>query len=384
DGKLEIDQWHAKSRNFFGKPIYLKSGTHKILIKYREITGVAELNFSIDDLLRDNRWYGLAFPKDNLTGTPELLGYQPQIPVLNMNWGWGSPAKGIPSDNFSTLFQRKITVEEGAYNLRVWANDGVQVYVDGKLEIDEWNNNQGLQFFGKPIYLTAGTHTIMIKHKELVGVSELRIDIDDLMRDNRWYGLAFPDNDLTGTPELLGYQPQIPELNMNWGWGSPDKGIPSDHFSTFFQRKINVEEGAYNLRVWANDGVQVYVDGRLEIDEWDNNQGLKFFGKPIYLDKGTHTIKIKYREVVGVAELRFSIDDLMREDRWYGLAFPSTNFTGTPELLGYQPQVPELDFDWGTGSPAPNIPVDHFSTYFQRYINTDKGNYQLTVDANDG
>src|SRR5690606_21993485 len=107
---------------FFGKPIYLKKGTHTILIKHKELTGVSQLKFEIDDLLRDNRWYGLAFPKDDLSGEPVLLGYQPQIPELNFDWGWGSPAKGIPSDRFSTLFQRKITVEEGAYNLRVYAN----------------------------------------------------------------------------------------------------------------------------------------------------------------------------------------------------------------------------------------------------------------------
>ncbi|AVR00505.1 hypothetical protein OBCHQ24_16330 [Oceanobacillus iheyensis] len=385
DGKLEIDEWdNDQGLKFFGKPVYLSSGEHTIQIKYKELVGLAELRFEIDDLMRENRWYGLAFPNDDLTGNPELLGYDPQIPELNLDWGRGSPSANIPSDNFSTLFQRKINVDEGAYNLRVWANDGVQVYVDGKLEIDEWDNDQGLKFFGKPVYLSAGEHTVLIKHKELVGLAELRFEIDDLMRDNRWFGLAFPNNDLTGNPELLGYDPQIPELNLDWGRGSPSANIPSDNFSTLFQRKINVDEGAYNLRVWANDGVQVYVDGKLEIDEWDNDQGLKFFGKPVYLSAGEHTVLIKHKELVGLAELRFEIDDLMRDDRWYGLAFPKKDLTGNPKLLGYDPQIQELNLNWGTGSPAEGIPVDNFSTMFQRNIETGTGKYKLKVAANDG
>lgn len=385
DGKLAIDEWgNNQGLRFFGKPIYLKSGTHKIEIRYKELVGVAQLRFEIDDLLRDNRWYGMAFSNPDFTGKTALLGYQPQIYNLNFDWGWGSPAPNIPSDHFSTIFQRKIYLEEGIYNLRVWANDGVQVYVNGKLVIDEWDNDQGLRFFGKPIYLKSGTHKIMIKHKELVGVSQLRFEIDDLLRDNRWYGMAFSNPDFTGETALLGYQPQIPELNFDWGWGSPAPNIPSDHFSTIFQRKIHVKEGAYNLRVWANDGVQVYVNGELVIDEWDNDQGLRFFGKPIYLPAGTHKIMIKHKELVGVSQLRFEIDDLMRDNRWYGLAFPNKSFTGIPVLLGYQPQIPELDFDWGAGSPHPSIPNDNFSVLFQRYYVTGNGEYRLDVEANDG
>ncbi|MBD8028604.1 glucosaminidase domain-containing protein [Ureibacillus sp. Re31] len=385
DGKLLINEWNNdQGLKFFAKPTYLASGSHKVEIHYKELVGLAELRFEIDNLLRNDRWYGMAFSNSNLTGNTALLGYQPQIPQLDFDWGWGSPASNIPKDNFSSLFQREINVEEGAYNLRVWANDGVQVYVDGKLVIDEWDNNQGLKFFGKPVYLKKGTHKILIKYKELVGVSQLKFDIDDLTRDNRWYGLAFSNPDLTGETALLGYQPQIPNLNYDWGRGSPSSNIPNDNFSTLFQREINVKEGAYNLRVWANDGVQVFVDGALVIDEWDNDQGLQFFGQPIYLKEGSHRILIKYKELTGLAQLRFEIDDLMRDDRWYGLAFPNKDFTGSPVLLGYQPQIPELNFNWQGGSPSELIPNDNFSALYQRYIETNSGNYQLDVTANDG
>ncbi len=384
DGKLYINQWNAKSLNFFAEPVYLKSGKHEIRIEYRELSGVAELRFEIDDLLRDNRWYGMAFSNPDLTGDTRLLGYKPQIPELDFNWGWGSPANNIPNDYFSTIFQREIKVDEGIYNLRVWANDGVQVYVDGKLYIDEWDNNQGLKFFAKPVYLEKGTHSIMIKHKELVGVAELRFEIDDLLRDNRWYGMAFSNPDLTGDTRLLGYKPQIPELDFNWGWGSPANNIPNDYFSTIFQREIKVDEGIYNLRVWANDGVQVYVDGKLYIDEWDNNQGLKNFAKPVYLEKGTHSIMIKHKELVGVAELRFGLNEVNTQNNWYGLAYSNLNFNGPPTPIDEKLSTESLSIDWGDSSPANDIPSDNFSVVLQKEINIEKGGlYNIKVKSDD-
>ncbi|TCP17658.1 beta-N-acetylglucosaminidase [Scopulibacillus darangshiensis] len=383
DGKLKINQWQNVSTGHFAKPIYLKAGTHTIKIKQKEISGISSLKFMLDDLMRDNRWYGMAFPKENLTGTPVLLGYKPQIQDLNFNWGRESPAKGIPADHFSTIFQRKFNLDEGAYNLQVWANDGVQVYVDGELKIDQWKN-VSTGHFAKPIYLKAGTHTVKIKQKEISGISNLKFMLDDLMRDNRWYGMAFPKENLTGTPVLLGYKPQIPDLNFNWGRESPAKGIPADHFSTIFQRKFNLDEGAYNLQVWANDGVQVYVDGELKIDQW-KNVSTGHFAKPIYLKAGTHTIKIKQKEISGISNLKFMLDDLLRDNRWYGMVFPKDNLTGSPVLLGYKPQIPYLDFNWGYGSPAGGIPSNHFSAVFQRKINIEKnGSYVLNAKANDG
>jgi bifunctional autolysin len=130
----------------------------------------------MDDLLRDNRWYGLAFPTENLEGTPKLLGYQPQIPELDMDWGWGSPAEGIPSDHFSTLFQREIKTTKGEHVLEVAGNDGVQVYVDNKLVLDRWKN-QGHGTWEKTINLSSGTHKVLIKHHEITGVANLKLTL---------------------------------------------------------------------------------------------------------------------------------------------------------------------------------------------------------------
>jgi beta-N-acetylglucosaminidase len=385
DGELIIDEWNNdQGLKFFDRPVYLKSGSHNVVIKYSDVAGLAELKFDLTDNLSSDQWIGLAYSNPDFTGKSAKIENMPQTIDFHYNWERNAPAPNIPADNFSTIFYKNVEVKEGIYNVEVHANDRVQIYIDGELVIDEWDNTQGLKYFDNPIYLKAGRHDVVIKYSDVAGLAELKFNLSNSLNTNKWVGIAYSRPDLTGESAIIKDLPETINFHKNWGWGSPAPNIPVDHFSSIFQKNITVQEGAYNLRVNANDGVQVFVDGVKVIDEWDNDQGLKFFGKPVYLSAGSHVITIKHKELVGVAELQFEIDDLLRENRWYGLAFPNQDFSGTPVLLGYQPQIPELNFDWGTGSPHESIPVDHFSTLFQRYIVTENGEYELNVTANDG
>ena len=160
------------------------------------------------------------------------------------------------------------------------------------------------------------------------------------MRDNRWYGLAFPKNDFTGEPALLGYQPQIPELNLDWGWGSPAEGIPSDYFSTLFQRYINTDAGTYELNVQANDGVRVYIDGKLVLDEW-NNVSHGSWSKSINLSKGKHRILLKHHEISGVANLKVELTKPNRKKVNY--VYENYNITFNQALDIQMTKSPQTD-----------------------------------------
>ncbi|MCB0064082.1 MAG: hypothetical protein KDE19_18290, partial [Caldilineaceae bacterium] len=53
----------------------------------------------------------------------------------------------------------------------------------------------------------------------------------------------------------------------------------------------------------ADDGVRVYVDGHLIIDQWSEHPTQSFFGD-IYLGEGYHNIRVEYYEEGGVANIR--------------------------------------------------------------------------------
>ncbi|WP_077241311.1 PA14 domain-containing protein [Amycolatopsis azurea] len=84
-----------------------------------------------------------------------------------------------------------------------------------------------------------------------------------------WY-----DNDkLSGAPKAYttGLGVADGSLVKNWNSDAPTAGIPTDHFSLRATGEIVFPAaGNYTLRVLADDGVRVWVDDQLVIDDWRN------------------------------------------------------------------------------------------------------------------
>ncbi|MEW6129539.1 MAG: glycoside hydrolase family 3 C-terminal domain-containing protein [Acidobacteriota bacterium] len=86
---------------------------------------------------------GEYFNNKNLQGQPALVRTDEQI---NFDWSRGRPAPQINEDNFSVRWTGKFTPpESGKYQLGAIADDGVRLYLDGKLLIDAWAVEQANQ-----------------------------------------------------------------------------------------------------------------------------------------------------------------------------------------------------------------------------------------------
>ncbi|OQA22652.1 MAG: PA14 domain protein [Chloroflexi bacterium ADurb.Bin360] len=67
---------------------------------------------------------------------------------------------------------------------------------------------------------------------------------------------------------------------------------------------------------------------------------------------------------------------------WSAAYWNNMSLTGAP---AFSRQEPNLDYDWGAGSPAPDvINPDQFSARWTRYIDVTPGNYRFTVTSDDG
>ena len=76
----------------------------------------------------------------------------------------------------------------------------------------------------------------------------------------------FTNKDLLGTPHLVRIDK---EVNFEFAMGSPDSTIPPDHFSARWTGKlVPTQSGTYNLGFSSDDGVRLYLDGKLLIDSW--------------------------------------------------------------------------------------------------------------------
>ena len=93
------------------------------------------------------------FANRNLEGTPVFKRIDE---ALNFDWGMSNPAPGVPADNFSARWTGKLVpAVSGKYRLGATADDGVRVYLDGKLIAEDWTEHAPTTVTGE-ITLQAG------------------------------------------------------------------------------------------------------------------------------------------------------------------------------------------------------------------------------------
>ena len=86
-----------------------------------------------------NGWRAEYFDNASLSGRPVLVRDDANI---NFNWGSGTPATGVPTDNFSVRWQRFITFDDDRiYRFNLKKNDGARVWFDDRLIIDLWDDD---------------------------------------------------------------------------------------------------------------------------------------------------------------------------------------------------------------------------------------------------
>ncbi|MEM4724019.1 MAG: PA14 domain-containing protein, partial [Candidatus Hadarchaeum sp.] len=117
-----------------------------------------------------------------------------------------------------------------------------------------------------------------------------------------WRGEYFANPSLAGTPVLVRNDVAI---DFNWGAGSPDPRIPADRFSVRWTRALRFREGLYELRVTVDDGVRLWMDGQLLIDEW-HDTSLTTYSVTVRTSEGHHYLQIEYYEGLGGAMIQFS------------------------------------------------------------------------------
>jgi beta-glucosidase len=79
-------------------------------------------------------------------------------------------------------------------------------------------------------------------------------------------GEYFNNMTLSGSPVLVRTDKRV---YFEWAMGSPDSSIPVDHFSVRWTGKIVPPvSGVYKLGASTDDGLRLYLDGKLLIDSW--------------------------------------------------------------------------------------------------------------------
>ncbi len=101
----------------------------------------------------------------------------------------------------------------------------------------------------------------------------------------------------------------LDKIDFPWGGGRPSEKVPADHFATLATAEMDLPAGKYELRTVSDDGVRLYIDGKLAIDNWTWHPPHEDRSE-VTLQKGKHAIRIEHFEIDGFAQLQFVLRPL--------------------------------------------------------------------------
>ncbi len=112
-------------------------------------------------------------------------------------------------------------------------------------------------------------------------------------------GEYFNNMNLAGEPALIRIDPQV---HFDWGGQSPDEAIHTEQFSVRWTGKlVPPESGEYQIGVTTDDGVRLYIDGKLVTEYWQD-RGPTTNIVTMKLEKGRqYDIRMEYYENLGGA-----------------------------------------------------------------------------------
>lgn len=322
----------------------------------------------------DPRWQVSYWNNMSLSGVPVV---EETVEYLSRDWGEGSPHPSVNADHFSARWSRYLDLAEATYRFAAKSDDGIRVYVDDRLIIDQWNDHPA-RTFTSDLALEAGHHRIVVEYYENAGVAVAGLSWAPISAGSgQWQGEYFSNGQLSGSPVLVRADASI---DFDWGAGSPGPVVPSDGFSARWTRLVHLDNGRYRFTATSDDGVRVYVDQRLIIDEW-NDHPVRVYAQEVDLNAGDHLVVVEYYENGGLAVAKLSWALSTGSGAWQGEYFSNRWLDGSPALVRSEA---EIDFDWGYGSPSAVIPSDGFSARWTRTASFESGTYRFTTATDDG
>jgi hypothetical protein len=250
----------------------------------------------------DPTWHAQYFDNRTLSGTPVLTREDANI---NFDWGGGSPGGGVPPDRFSVRWTRYVDVTPGTYQFSVTSDDGIRVWIDDVLVLDEWYD-RAAQTSTFTRYLGEGHHLIKVEYYENGGLAVAKLSWTlpgQAPPAGDWTAEYFNNMTLSGAPALTRQESAV---NYDFGSGSPAVGISADHFSARWTRTVNLSPAMYQFSLTVDDGARLWVNGHRLIDAW-YDQAATTYTASIHLS-GEVTIELEYYENEGLSVAKLAWD----------------------------------------------------------------------------
>jgi hypothetical protein len=287
------------------------------------------------------------FANQTLAGAPALVRTDAKV---DFAWGSGSPGPTIPADHFSARWTGQVQARAaGTYTFTTISDDGVRLWIDGTKLVDNWTNHGATANSGQ-VFLQAGaTCAVIMEYYENTGGATAKLawagpgfasetvptaQLYPLLPSGTGTGLAgayFANQTLAGTRALARTDATV---DFSWGSAAPAAGLPADHFSVRWSGQVTARTTAlHTFTTTSDDGVRLWVDGRLLVDNWTNHGTTANSGQILLQAGSSYALTMEYYENTGgaTARLSWSAPGLAAE------VVPASQLTPTPGALALVP-----------------------------------------------
>jgi hypothetical protein len=240
--------------------------------------------------------------------------------IMDFNWSVFPPS-GIKNDgSFSIRWQGEIQpVYSEEYAFHVTRDNGVRLWINNKLLIDQWNDKCSVTDSAKVILEAGKKYDIKLEYYNNTGLSYVKFEWSSASTKKAVIPKTclYPSSEpIPETPALPGngtglkgqYYDNIdltslkltsvdPVINFNWGVGSPDSAVKEDgQFSIRWTGKVEpLYSEEYTFYITYDDGVKFWINNKLLVDKWTSGaSGEKQVKINLEADK-KYDIKIEYR-----------------------------------------------------------------------------------------
>ena len=121
---------------------------------------------------------------------------------------------------------------------------------------------------------------------------------------------AVPDNWDTVIEQPPLVEKQVERIDFAWGDKEPAIGVPRDHFGAVAAGNFKLDPGKYRLETISDDGVRVWIDNKLVIDNWHAHAATTDSAEVSLEGTSDHAVRIDYFDANFDATLKFSITQL--------------------------------------------------------------------------
>lgn len=232
--------------------------------------------------------------------------------TVDFNWHNGSPDPSMGADTFSVRWTGRVKAgpTSGTHTFYTWSDDGVRLWVNGQLVVNNWTDHAGTANSGTISLQANQEYELKLEYYDSAGAATIQLwwlppgDPDGIEQ-------IIPSSQLSNTPTAglkaeyydnidftsLKVSRNEAAVDFNWGNGSPDASVGADTFSARWTGRVKAQNaGTYTFYTVSDDGVRLWVNGQQLVNNWTDHGPTENSGQ-ITLSAGqTYDIKMEYYE----------------------------------------------------------------------------------------